>query len=60
MYGPQQAGVVRLRGKFRFEILLLTARAGMVQRLVCRQLGQIARSAAPAEIIADVDPVNLM
>ena len=60
MYGPQQAQVARLRGKFRFEILLLTAEAGLVQRLVRPRLGQIARAAAPAEIVADVDPVNLM
>ena len=60
MYGPQKAGIVRLRGKFRFEILLVTAHAGLIQRLVRPRLAQIARSAAPAEIIADVDPVNLM
>ena len=58
--GPQPAGVLRLRGKFRFEILLLTAHAGLIQRLVRPRLGPIARSAAPAEIVADVDPVNLM
>jgi len=60
MYGPQQAQVVRLRGRFRFEILLLTAEAGLIQRLIRPRLGPIARSASPAEIIADVDPVNLM
>ncbi len=60
MYGPQPAGVARLRGKFRFEILLLTGEAGLVQRLLAPRLAPIARTASPAEIIADVDPVNLM
>ena len=60
MYGPQPARVARLRGKFRFEVLLLTIQAGLIQRLVAPRLAPIAKTASPAEIIADVDPINLM
>jgi len=60
MYGPQPTGVARLRGQFRFEILLFTAQAGLIQRLIAPRLAPITKAASPAEIIADVDPLNLM
>lgn len=57
--GPQPAGVVKIRGQFRFEILLVTSDAGAMQRLLRPRMGDMCR-AAGAEVIADVDPVNLL
>jgi len=59
MIGPQQAGVFKIRRRFRFQILLICPRAGIVQQHLGGRLGEIAAS-NPAEIIADIDPVNLM
>ena len=57
--GPQPAGVFKIRDRFRFQILIITPTAGVVQQHVGPLMPQILRD-NPAEIIADVDPVQLM
>lgn len=57
--GPQPCGAIKLRKQFRFEILILTLRPGHVQQLLAPRMEQICRD-IPAEIVADVDPVQLL
>jgi primosomal protein N' (replication factor Y) (superfamily II helicase) len=59
MYGPQPAGVAKLRDQFRFEIQLIASRAGLVQQTLAPRMGELSHG-LKAEIIADVDPVNLL
>jgi len=61
MIGPAQAGVVKLRKMFRYEITVmpLSGPAGWIQKLLYPQLPSICRS-NPAEVVVDVDPMNLM
>jgi len=60
MLGPQPAGVKKVRNQFRFQVLLNCPQAGVVQQRLAPHMDAIARAAAPAEVIADVDPVQLM
>ncbi|RPI58707.1 MAG: primosomal protein N', partial [Planctomycetaceae bacterium] len=57
--GPQPAGVIKVRNQFRFQILLITQRPGMVQQAISHRMENICRGIS-AEIIADVDPISLM
>jgi len=57
--GPLPAPVPKIRGLFRFQILLTVARAGLVQRLVGPVMDRISRE-SPAEIVCDVDPIHLL
>jgi primosomal protein N' (replication factor Y) len=59
MIGPQPAAVKRIRNQFRFEIQLFTSRAGAVQQALLPHMDELCRQAR-AEIVADVDPVNLL
>jgi len=59
VWGPQPAGVKRIRGQFRFQLLLFTRKAGLVQQAVAARLGDILHD-IKAEVLADVDPVNLI
>ncbi len=59
MIGPQQAEFIKLRNQFRFHILVITNQPGLVQNALAGQLGQITRD-IHAEIIADVDPINIL
>lgn len=59
MLGPQPAMVRKVRNQFRFQILLITPRPGMVQNALGARMEAICRD-NPAEIIADVDPMHLM
>ena len=59
LIGPHQAEFAKLRNRFRFHILLITSRPGVVQQILHPQMPQITRS-IPAEILPDVDPINLL
>jgi len=60
--GPKQCGVEKIRGLFRWEILL-TVVAGKegawVQKLLYPRMESFCRGAR-AEVLADVDPMSLM
>ncbi len=56
--GPQPAIVKKIRGLFRFQ-LLLTAHPGAVQQTIAPAMEDLCRS-LPAEILPDVDPTNLL
>ena len=61
MMGPAQADIVKLRKMFRYEITIIPSSgpAGWVQKLLHPQMASICRS-NPAEVVIDVDPMNLM
>ena len=59
MWGPDPAGVFRIRDVFRFQVLLVTRRAGVVQAALAGRMEAITRE-IHADVIADVDPVNLV
>ncbi len=59
MIGPMPAGIQKIRDEFRFEILITLRRGGACQRVLYPQMEQIVRD-IPADVIADVDPLNLM
>jgi primosomal protein N' (replication factor Y) len=59
LIGPQPCGVLKVKNQFRFHILLLTARAGLAQQILWPRMEELART-NPAEIIADVDPMQVM
>ncbi len=57
--GPLPAGVRKIRERFRFQIVVTTDRAGVVQDALAGKMSQLARQGG-AEVIVDVDPINLM
>ncbi|MHC4982521.1 MAG: replication restart helicase PriA [Planctomycetota bacterium] len=57
--GPKPAAVKKIRKHFRFEIQLFFERAGKVQKILLPSMEELSRGAR-AEIVADVDPVNLL
>ncbi|MCP4374755.1 MAG: primosomal protein N' [bacterium] len=59
--GPGQAGIVKLRKMFRYEITItpLSGPPGWIQKLLYPQMAAIS-SQNPAEVVTDVDPMNLM
>jgi primosomal protein N' (replication factor Y) (superfamily II helicase) len=61
MMGPAQAGIIKLRKMFRYEITVtpLSGPSGWVQNVLYPQMGSLSRS-NPAEVVIDVDPMNLM
>jgi primosomal protein N' (replication factor Y) len=59
IWGPQPAGVLKIRGQFRFQVLLLEAEAGVVQSRLYPQFARLLRGIS-AEILADVDPMALI
>lgn len=59
MLGPQPAAVKRIRNEFRFEVQLLSDKPGVIQKALLGNMGELSRGAR-AEIVADVDPVNLL
>jgi primosomal protein N' (replication factor Y) len=59
MVGPQRAGVQRIQNQYRFHVLLYTDRAGAVQQVIGPRMEQLLRD-VPAEVIADVDPIQLL
>jgi primosomal protein N' (replication factor Y) len=59
LMGPMPAAVKRIREQFRFQVLVITQKPGVVQAAVAERMGEIVRD-NPAEILADVDPMSLM
>jgi len=59
MMGPAPADIPKIRDQFRFSILLTAQRAGAVQQVVGGRMAALLRD-VHAEVIADVDPVNLL
>jgi primosomal protein N' (replication factor Y) (superfamily II helicase) len=59
MQGPQEAGVRMVRNQYRFQLLLTAPRAGMIQDALRPHMERLAASSG-AEVLPDVDPVNLM
>jgi primosomal protein N' (replication factor Y) len=61
MIGPSQADIVKLRKMFRYEITIIPSSGspGWIQKLLYPQMASICRS-NPAEVVIDVDPMNLM
>jgi primosomal protein N' (replication factor Y) len=57
--GPAPAGVKKIRNQFRFQILLSSPSAGLVQPLLLAQMASLIKD-SPAEIVADVDPIHLL
>jgi len=57
--GPQIAGVPKIRNEYRFQLLVSCPRAGVVQQAVGENMESLCRD-LPAELAADVDPVNLL
>ena len=57
--GPQPAGVQKIRDQFRFEILLNCLRPGQLQQHLFGRMEALCGK-IPAEVVADVDPVNLL
>jgi len=59
MMGPMPAGVLKIRKQFRFQIMLMSARAGLVQQIISPRMAELTGH-IPAEIITDVDPISLV
>ncbi|MCE5279932.1 MAG: primosomal protein N' [Planctomycetaceae bacterium] len=59
MSGPQAAEIKKIKNEMRFHILLSAPRAGMIQDAIAGRLGDLCRDIA-ADVVADVDPVNLL
>jgi primosomal protein N' (replication factor Y) len=57
--GPQEAGVRMVRNQFRFQLLLTASRAGLVQDALRPHMERLTAGLG-AEVLPDVDPVNLM
>ena len=59
MFGPMPAGVQKIRNLFRYQVILTSPKPGQIQQLVSPKLGVICKD-IEAEVVADVDPVNLL
>jgi primosomal protein N' len=61
MMGPAQASIVKLRKMFRYEITItpLKGPSSWIQNTLYPQMASICRN-NPAEVVIDVDPMNLM
>jgi len=51
--------VKKIRDCFRFQILLIARRAGLIQQLLSGRMPTLC-GGLRAEVVVDVDPVNLM
>ena len=59
LLGPMRAGVFKIRGQFRFEMICYCPRPGHVQGVLAEHMPSL-NSQLHAEVIADADPVNLL
>jgi primosomal protein N' (replication factor Y) len=59
MLGPQPAAVMKVRNLFRFQMLLISDRPGLIQQRLAGRLDAIMKE-TPAELLADADPLNLL
>jgi primosomal protein N' (replication factor Y) len=56
--GPSQAGIFKIKNQFRFQVLLMSPKAGLVQQYLHRRLAACLKGLT-ADIIADADPMTL-
>ena len=59
LLGPMKCGVFKVRRQFRYQVNCYCGRAGRVQEVLAGELPALA-AAVRAEIVPDVDPINLM
>ena len=59
LIGPARAGVFKIRGQFRFQILAHCQRAGFLQNAIAAEMPRLS-SQIGAEVVIDADPVNLL
>jgi len=59
LFGPAPADIPKIRGHFRFSVLLIAPRAGLVQQAIGGRMASLLHD-IHAEVTADVDPVNLL
>jgi primosomal protein N' (replication factor Y) len=57
--GPQAAGVPKIRNQYRFHLVLISSQPGLIQQVLWPRMEALCRM-SPAELLADVDPVNLL
>ena len=58
LWGPDPAAIKRIRNKFRYQVLLIAPKAGIIQSALAGQMEKLTH-AAQAEVLADADPVSL-
>ena len=56
--GPMQAEFAKLRNQFRFHVLVISEKPGLVQRLLYPQMNKISRD-LQAELVIDPDPMSM-
>jgi len=59
LWGPSEAGVLKIRGLFRHQVLVVSPRPGSVQKALAGRMEELTRG-IHAEVLADVDPMNLI
>ena len=59
MVGPMPAAIAKIRDHFRFQVLLIARRGGLIQQFVSPRMEWLCKD-LHAEVVADVDPVNLV
>ena len=59
VFGAAPAEFIKLRNMFRFEILVISDKPGVVQHVLLPQMGSIVQK-IHADILIDVDPMNLL
>jgi primosomal protein N' (replication factor Y) (superfamily II helicase) len=59
MVGPMPAAIAKIRDHFRFQVLLVARRGGLIQQFVSPRMEWLCKD-LHAEVVADVDPVNLV
>jgi primosomal protein N' (replication factor Y) len=57
--GPQPAGVKMVRNQYRFQLLMTSPRAGVIQAALYPHMERLTAGLG-AEVLTDADPVNLM
>jgi primosomal protein N' (replication factor Y) len=56
--GPSPAGIFKIKNQFRFQVLLMSPKAGLVQQYMHNRLVTCLKGLS-ADIIADADPMTL-
>ena len=59
VFGPLPAGVIRIRNKFRFQILLTAETPGLIQKHLAARMEGLTHD-LHAEVLADADPISLI
>ncbi len=59
IYDAMPAGIPRIRNQIRYSVLLTQPKAGVIQHALAGRMAELSAD-IPAEIIADIDPINLV